>query len=929
MDGVVPDPDPIEEAAKPEAAGDDDDAGAYRAGGAADLSQGIRTDRGCTDAYCFCLLLLALVAYVIVTFVGVSDGDPARLYAPRDFRGAYCGGEGLADFPSLSFVANVSTQLEAITIQLACSTAAQTKLIGQSPSLLTPAQQLQYREACCLDPSPRCAGSWEAGDDFAEAAALTSAIRARVDQLRLVGFPKTGSGVSSRSLVPVCTRGCPSAPGEDARTYVFEPDPDSSLAAAWGVLNAQGEFREAAGLLTFPAFGEAACPYANPRYCVPVSGVVMKETSSGVCTFELLPDVSLSFASDELGQLVDLGSSSLSSMQDWSFGTLFGDFAKTMDAFAVVAVLSFVVAMTLLVALRFVLKPCVYAVVILSVIFWPIAAGLVFARAFQCEDASLHGTSSQQLAAARNQALSGMLFDEGEEVTGAGEAYRGAQRYTRSGRACQRWDRQAPHVHEYTPEAYPQADLRDNFCRNPSAEGSAGPASSIWCYTTDAEKRWELCSPIGVVNAECLFGYAVKDPSSRKSLEILAYVLWAFSILWFLMVVCMWHRLSLAVDLQTVAAQFIAGTPQVLVVPIVQAILGISWILLWFFLAALLLSQVSSEAVDLNFIGTYSQAVGTEDSPGVCYDSWPSGGAWRDVDHPSCDAETRACWRCWSPRFALDARFFYAVFFFLWVNAINVATGEVLIAGAVGFWFFDEDKSPLGGGLRVRKASVNTFLYHMGSVTFGAFILAVVQFLRFCAEVMRRQAEAQKNKVAELIAMAVGCCLACIEGMVAYLNKHAYIHVAIIGSNFCTSARRALALVSANSIRYAMAFTLSSLIAGVGLIFVIVFTVLLGFLVLDGMHPDVSPFLPLIVYACLGWLVGNLFMHVLGIAVDTSLMIYVICESGGYGVENAPEALKHDLLKAIGEEGQARRTTVEGVRETWRATRNTAPLAKE
>ena len=67
------------------------------------------------------------------------------------------------------------------------------------------------------------------------------------------------------------------------------------------------------------------------------------------------------------------------------------------------------------------------------------------------------------------------------------EDYRGSIAMTESGRECQRWDSQEPHEHTRTTENFPNAGLEASYCRNPDDEPRA------WCYTTDADKRWEYC----------------------------------------------------------------------------------------------------------------------------------------------------------------------------------------------------------------------------------------------------------------------------------------------------------------------------------------------------------------------------------------------------------------------------------------------------
>ncbi|XP_035686690.1 uncharacterized protein LOC118422928 isoform X2 [Branchiostoma floridae] len=71
--------------------------------------------------------------------------------------------------------------------------------------------------------------------------------------------------------------------------------------------------------------------------------------------------------------------------------------------------------------------------------------------------------------------------------TSDGASYRGTVAVTRSGRTCQRWDRQTPHEHTRTSDNYPSSGLEENYCRNP--DGTPG----VWCYTTDPNKRWDFC----------------------------------------------------------------------------------------------------------------------------------------------------------------------------------------------------------------------------------------------------------------------------------------------------------------------------------------------------------------------------------------------------------------------------------------------------
>jgi hypothetical protein len=84
-----------------------------------------------------------------------------------------------------------------------------------------------------------------------------------------------------------------------------------------------------------------------------------------------------------------------------------------------------------------------------------------------------------------------------ETVTDNGELYRGCQSKTVSGKICQKWTSQSPHLlskleHQNAMNGENGMGLGDhNYCRNPDGE-----QDDIWCYTTDPETRWEKCAPM-------------------------------------------------------------------------------------------------------------------------------------------------------------------------------------------------------------------------------------------------------------------------------------------------------------------------------------------------------------------------------------------------------------------------------------------------
>ncbi|KAF4728180.1 hypothetical protein FOZ63_015044 [Perkinsus olseni] len=87
---------------------------------------------------------------------------------------------------------------------------------------------------------------------------------------------------------------------------------------------------------------------------------------------------------------------------------------------------------------------------------------------------------------------------------------------------------------------------------------------------------------------------------------------------------------------------------------------------------------------------------------------------------------------CKEPRYNLDILFAYEFFSLLWVNAFVIAFGQMIIAGAVGVWYFtpNSEKGSLGTK-PLRTGIKNAVVYHQGTLAFGSFVLAIVQFIKW------------------------------------------------------------------------------------------------------------------------------------------------------------------------------------------------------
>lgn len=424
--------------------------------------------------------------------------------------------------------------------------------------------------------------------------------------------------------------------------------------------------------------------------------------------------------------------------------------------------------------------------------------------------------------------------------------------------------------------------VRSNQCANQSFVDSANAQKTALQTTAGQSNPFDV---------ECPGGYSIESEDARKFAKIAGYIVLGLAGVWALAVIIMICRIRLAIAVNQVACMFLYNNPQVLLVPIIQALIGIVWVIVWCWTASFLLSQVPKDFVPNGAFATYEVAYGTDDTAGKCV----GGGVYVDESYKACASpENNAdplCYRCSPPRYALDWKFGYSFFSYLWHNFFFVAVGQCTIAGAVGIWFF----TPKGD--KWKKATVmiswkNAIMWHSGSLAFGSLILAIVVWLKWFMTWLANQAKQTKNKVMEMICKVLAYVLWCFEKCVKFLNKNAYIQVALMGTNFCKSAKNAFFLILRNALRFMVVATLAHLVHFIAMALIIALTALLGYLILGAMYPDVNPIAPTVAYAFIGWMTAKLFVGTFALAVDATLQCFIAAEEMGCGNDFAPEPLK-------------------------------------
>lgn len=429
------------------------------------------------------------------------------------------------------------------------------------------------------------------------------------------------------------------------------------------------------------------------------------------------------------------------------------------------------------------------------------------------------------------------------------------------------------------------AMVRSGQCKDQSMQ-DAGSSQA------DSLKDQAKANGTNVEMPECMGGYLYPDEQQRNMIKYIGYVLLGFAGLWALLICCMCKRIRIAIAINKVAADFVGDTKKIILVPVAQILVAIVWWIIWIFAAVFIVSQVPDGYIEQG-PWTYLEAMGDKDTPGQCNNKWPAGFAYQNQTAVGCDAKLQKCYQCAPPRYVIgDHRFAVVFFSLLWNNAFNIACGQCIIAGAAAGWYFTKN-SEKGSKAVIGPSIKRTFVYHAGSLAFGAFILAVVQFIKWTMYYLKKQAEANKNPVLAKVFACLQYLIWCFEKCVEFLNKNAYIQIALLGKWFCTSAWNAFCLIVRNAGRLASLGAIGGVIHLIGTFFIMSVTAFIGYMLLGALHPDdiSSPVLPVILYIIVGYVSAKLIMNVFGLAVDTVLQCMVANEELGGSSDFTPPSL--------------------------------------
>ncbi|XP_048056354.1 choline transporter-like protein 2 isoform X2 [Megalobrama amblycephala] len=259
---------------------------------------------------------------------------------------------------------------------------------------------------------------------------------------------------------------------------------------------------------------------------------------------------------------------------------------------------------------------------------------------------------------------------------------------------------------------------------------------------------------------------------------------------------------------------------------------------------------------------------------------------------------------------------FYNLFLFFWCVNFVTALGQVTLAGAFASYYWAFKKPDDIPAYPVFNSLGRALRYHTGTLAFGSLILAIVQIIRVILEYLDQKLKGAQNKCAKFLLSCLKCCFWCLEKFIKFLNRNAYIMVAIYGKNFCTSAKDAFFLLMRNIVRVVVLDKVTDFLLFLGKLLIVGIVGICSFFFFTGKFKvvqDVAPSLnyywvPILTVVFGAYLIAHGFFSVYAMCVDTLFLCFCEDLERNDGSSDKPFFMSPELHQILSIEKSAEET---------------------
>ncbi|XP_038114257.1 choline transporter-like 2 [Culex quinquefasciatus] len=235
-----------------------------------------------------------------------------------------------------------------------------------------------------------------------------------------------------------------------------------------------------------------------------------------------------------------------------------------------------------------------------------------------------------------------------------------------------------------------------------------------------------------------------------------------------------------------------------------------------------------------------------------------------------------------------------------WGVSFASAFGEMVLAFTFATWYWTTPKKNLQYFV-LKEGFLQTVRYHLGTLAFGSFIIAMTKIIRKVLEFMDRQLRKYDFGVIRAIVCACRFCFEVLEKFLKFLNRNAYIMCALHGKDFWSSSKDAFNLLSRNVLRV---ITVNGVTGFLFFLSKLVLASSMAALTYTCFHTETTkqlnyPATPAILVFFGTYVIANVFFSVYSVAIDTLCLCFLEdCERND-GSKERPYHMSNSLMKIL------------------------------
>jgi len=329
---------------------------------------------------------------------------------------------------------------------------------------------------------------------------------------------------------------------------------------------------------------------------------------------------------------------------------------------------------------------------------------------------------------------------------------------------------------------------------------------------------------------------------------------WGLAFLYLCFVCCCWSNIALGASIMECASEFVTANLRVSFLPLVAYLLCIPLFVFWVIAMVYLYTMGDVEPPGpTDYVATISVS----------------------------DDDKHLLW--------------FMLFALFWGVAFFICLQQFMLACMVCMWYYEGEGDAGRGSVSMCTAFGWGIWHHCGTVAFGAFLIALVSFIRAVFEYMVKKAEsagADANVVWKAFKCYARYYLYMLDAYVKFITKNSFIQCALRATNFCISCKNSFYLMIRHAGRFGSASIIGWIMMLLGKGVIMGASGYVTLLVVQNGYPDVQqPFVPAAIILILSYFVGSLFLSIFSFTSTALLHCFIADEDTGGGT-HTPAALR-------------------------------------